>query len=348
MKSTRPFRRSSTDTIVGGLCGGLAEALGLNPGIVRAGFVLLTLVTNGSALIVYLVCCLVIPRAQATVRRPRPAARPQPRPARHRPRAVLAAVVITTLLVGLIARTFDGGVSGPAIGGLLLLGLLVPLAVLIAVGLRRVHRAAPTRPSELAQAWTRWQDRLREVEGQAQPPAPGVALPSCLAEAAQFGPATTGFQPPVPSPLDLPRDPAWVPAAPAPARAATPAPTPVTRFAEPGRPDQVPLVVDQFLPTVAPDAAVEPAVTAVAVRRKHPVAVGWATLVSLAAVLGALWLDRDGLGRDPVAVVGGVSGVLGLALVASPWAGRPRWLAPVTGLLVAGTACALLLLTLFR
>lgn len=44
---SKPFRRSRTDQKIAGVLGGLAEWLGMRPGVVRAGYVGLTIATLG-------------------------------------------------------------------------------------------------------------------------------------------------------------------------------------------------------------------------------------------------------------------------------------------------------------
>ncbi|MFW5691998.1 MAG: PspC domain-containing protein [Chloroflexota bacterium] len=53
--------RSFTDRVFGGVCGGLAVPLRLNPWWIRLAFVLLTPVTLGAALLVYLALWWVMP-----------------------------------------------------------------------------------------------------------------------------------------------------------------------------------------------------------------------------------------------------------------------------------------------
>jgi phage shock protein C len=52
--------RSSTDTMVAGVCGGLGQYLGIDPVLIRLFFVLLTL-GGGSGVLIYLICWVVIP-----------------------------------------------------------------------------------------------------------------------------------------------------------------------------------------------------------------------------------------------------------------------------------------------
>ncbi len=55
--------RSSTDRMLGGVCGGLAQYLGVDSTLVRLGFVLLTLA--GVSPILYLILWVVMPSDQA-------------------------------------------------------------------------------------------------------------------------------------------------------------------------------------------------------------------------------------------------------------------------------------------
>jgi phage shock protein C len=54
------LRRSSTDTILGGVCGGLAEHTGTDPMLWRVGFVGLT-VAGGAGMLVYLLLWVLLP-----------------------------------------------------------------------------------------------------------------------------------------------------------------------------------------------------------------------------------------------------------------------------------------------
>lgn len=59
--SSRDWFRSSSDRMVSGVCGGLAEEFGLPPAVVRLGFVLLTLFSFGTGLLLYIVLWVVMP-----------------------------------------------------------------------------------------------------------------------------------------------------------------------------------------------------------------------------------------------------------------------------------------------
>ena len=51
--------RSKTDKKIAGVCGGLAEYLGVDPTIVRLIWVLVAL--SGAGVLAYLICALIIP-----------------------------------------------------------------------------------------------------------------------------------------------------------------------------------------------------------------------------------------------------------------------------------------------
>ena len=55
--------RSTTDRSIAGVCGGLAAWLGLDPSLVRIGWVLLALVSGGVFVILYVVMAVVVPDA---------------------------------------------------------------------------------------------------------------------------------------------------------------------------------------------------------------------------------------------------------------------------------------------
>jgi phage shock protein PspC (stress-responsive transcriptional regulator) len=381
MKPAQPFRRSSSDAVFGGVCGGLARTLGINAGIIRGLAVLLMFVTSGWILAAYIAGVVFIPAdnrrsaldRRAAVRTPHQRAN---RNARLIPLLILLGIILATTLSNAQAT----------------IGILVAVGIFVFARLvgRRRQPARAGRP-DLPQALAAWQTRLGEIEQQAQRPQLGYTLPSSLAEASQLSPQAQGFLYPAPSPLDLPAEPAWgatpagggaplstvaratagpsptahsyQPAAPAvpgavppPAPLAAPAAAPlgVTASAPLGvtasapldvtsTAGPAPLAVASFLPAAAP--AERP--TAVAVKRRHPVAVGWAVLLLIAAgITGNVMVNGDNQLMERVTAV--TAGVLGAGLVASPWSGRPRWLAPVAGGLLTVAAVTLLLLTLFH
>ncbi|MEJ8281028.1 PspC domain-containing protein [Pseudonocardia spirodelae] len=57
------LRRSSTDRMLGGVCGGLAADLGVDAALLRIAVLALTLLTGGAAALVYLAAWIVAPAA---------------------------------------------------------------------------------------------------------------------------------------------------------------------------------------------------------------------------------------------------------------------------------------------
>ena len=66
--------RSRSDSMIGGVAGGLAVWLNLDPSLVRVGWVLLAIVSGGVFLLVYIVMMVVVPQ-------PPPGWTPRPRDA---------------------------------------------------------------------------------------------------------------------------------------------------------------------------------------------------------------------------------------------------------------------------
>jgi len=58
--SPTPLRRSTTDKKLAGVAGGLAEHLGLDPTLVRAGFAI-SLLFSGAGLVAYLLLLAIVP-----------------------------------------------------------------------------------------------------------------------------------------------------------------------------------------------------------------------------------------------------------------------------------------------
>jgi phage shock protein C len=55
------LRRSSTDRMLGGVCGGLAESLDVDPALLRIGLVVLTVIGVGATIPVYAAIWLLAP-----------------------------------------------------------------------------------------------------------------------------------------------------------------------------------------------------------------------------------------------------------------------------------------------
>ena len=116
-ESPQPRRllRTRSDRVIGGVCGGLGRYFNLDPIIFRIGAVVLAFI-GGAGLLAYLAALLLIPSEDS------PGAADAP-PGRNR-WLVIAGVIVLLL------------VSWPFLlgGGLLLAGVLVPLAFLVAAG----------------------------------------------------------------------------------------------------------------------------------------------------------------------------------------------------------------------
>lgn len=65
--TTRPiaFRRSRSDRMLGGVCGGAAAALGVDATLVRIGLVAATVLGFGAGIVIYLACWILVPEADA-------------------------------------------------------------------------------------------------------------------------------------------------------------------------------------------------------------------------------------------------------------------------------------------
>ena len=64
MNTTRTLTKSSTERMIAGVCGGLAEYFDLDPTLVRVGYVLLSVLSAGfPGLLVYIVMAVIMPDA---------------------------------------------------------------------------------------------------------------------------------------------------------------------------------------------------------------------------------------------------------------------------------------------
>lgn len=59
--SPRPFARSTSQRMLAGVCGGLADYFDVDVNLVRAGVVLAAFVTGGTAVLVYLALWMLLP-----------------------------------------------------------------------------------------------------------------------------------------------------------------------------------------------------------------------------------------------------------------------------------------------
>ena len=63
MNTIKKLTRRRNGRMLGGVCAGIGEYLGIDPTVVRIICVLLSIGTIGLALLVYLVLCFVIPES---------------------------------------------------------------------------------------------------------------------------------------------------------------------------------------------------------------------------------------------------------------------------------------------
>lgn len=96
----RRLTRSRSDRLLGGVAGGLAVAYGLEPVLVRAGFVLIGVVTGGAAVVAYVLGWILIPEEE-----------PGAAPAERRPvdAAQVAGLVLVALGASIFFRRFVDG-----------------------------------------------------------------------------------------------------------------------------------------------------------------------------------------------------------------------------------------------
>jgi phage shock protein C len=64
MASTRKLKKSLSNKMIAGVCGGIAEYFDLDPTLVRVGYILLSLLTTGfPGILVYIILAFVMPDA---------------------------------------------------------------------------------------------------------------------------------------------------------------------------------------------------------------------------------------------------------------------------------------------
>ncbi|AJY75206.1 PspC domain-containing protein [Paenibacillus beijingensis] len=59
----KPLYRSTRNSRLTGLCGGIGEWLGISPTIVRAALVITAICSFGSALLIYAASSIIVPKA---------------------------------------------------------------------------------------------------------------------------------------------------------------------------------------------------------------------------------------------------------------------------------------------
>ena len=62
-EGTKVLRRSRTDRVFAGVCGGLGEFFGISPFWFRLGFVLAALPGGLPGIVPYILCWIIIPKA---------------------------------------------------------------------------------------------------------------------------------------------------------------------------------------------------------------------------------------------------------------------------------------------
>jgi phage shock protein C len=70
--SIKPLRRSRTDRMIAGVCGGFARYLGIDPVAARVLYLVLTFLTGGALILGYLIIWLVMPEEDAVPTWPTP------------------------------------------------------------------------------------------------------------------------------------------------------------------------------------------------------------------------------------------------------------------------------------
>jgi phage shock protein C len=68
--SYKQLRRSRTDRMLGGVCGGFARYFGIDPVAARVLYVLLTFVTGGALVLGYVIFWIVMPEEPAVAAAP--------------------------------------------------------------------------------------------------------------------------------------------------------------------------------------------------------------------------------------------------------------------------------------
>lgn len=61
-QSTKRLRRSSTDKMLAGVCGGWAEYIGMDAALLRILLVAITLFGVGAPILIYAACWILMPR----------------------------------------------------------------------------------------------------------------------------------------------------------------------------------------------------------------------------------------------------------------------------------------------
>lgn len=65
MEEKKRLMRSRTNKMIGGVCGGIADYLNLDPTVVRVAYVLLSFFTVFAGVIVYIILWMIMPQEGA-------------------------------------------------------------------------------------------------------------------------------------------------------------------------------------------------------------------------------------------------------------------------------------------
>lgn len=60
-QTTKKLRRSRSDRMVAGVCGGLANMLGVDAALIRIGLVAATILGFGTGAVLYAICWIMVP-----------------------------------------------------------------------------------------------------------------------------------------------------------------------------------------------------------------------------------------------------------------------------------------------
>lgn len=101
--STRRITRSRRDRVFAGVCGGLAEYVGLDPVLVRVLYVALTLLSWGMGIVLYLLAWIIVPVESEAVSQ---TAAPRDEPARHDARRIAGIFLVIIALLALLSTSF--------------------------------------------------------------------------------------------------------------------------------------------------------------------------------------------------------------------------------------------------
>jgi phage shock protein PspC (stress-responsive transcriptional regulator) len=310
------IRRSTTDSKLTGLCGGVARYWGIDPTLIRVGVALLAL-SGGIGVVLYLAGWLLIPQDGKTQARVDELFGPQ---VRRWPKEVwLAIVVIACIISFTILGALTPFGAGPA----------VVLAGVWYFGFYKTHKQAGTTPAvgppsgsdyefishpgprtPFTEAATAWRQRIEEHSQEVSAQRASSLPDSGPATGPTFWPAPPATNGGGPSPADLERDEH---------QAFLAQPDPVGLYSPAGE------APSQTLSVLRPG-------NTLAARRLRLV-----SLIALGLTLSGLGVANYlGAGVPLAAFFGAALLVVGITLLAAAWLGRARGVLPLGILLLVG------------